>query len=203
MTLQDRWFRLMDRLNLPPSEDQGAHLLKAYSERHRHYHTVEHLEACLAHLDEHWGEAARPELIEIALWFHDAVYRPMSKTNEADSAALARRFLAGQMDEARIEWVETAIQLTQNHGETDDPDTKLLLDIDLAILGAPPHVYETYVGHVRREFRWVPRPMFRKGRARILRHFLDMPQIYKTDRLAALLESRARDNLSGELRRIG
>ena len=197
-----RWGALMGRLDLPPSHDAFERLQALHAEPHRHYHTAAHVNALLRHLDAERGHAARPDRIELAIWFHDAVYKPTSKTNEADSAAMARDALAPHLPPGDVDWVDRAIRLTADHGDTDDPDTALMLDLDLSVLGADAEVYDAYTRHVRREYRWVPGPLFRRGRRKVLAHFLAMPRIYKTERLAERWEKRARANMERELERL-
>lgn len=197
-----RWENLTERLGLPPLKDTFSKLQSAHSEQHRAYHTAEHINACLRHLDTHKDKAERPDLIELAIWFHDAIYKPMSKTNEADSAEIAREHLGTYLSSERMDWIDNAIRLTQTHGDTQDADTALLLDIDLSILATPSDVYRRYTRDVRREYRWVPRPLYRAGRRKVLQHFLDMPRIYKTDRLADEWEDQARTNLANELENL-
>ena len=194
-----RWDALMARLGLPPSRDVFERLQGLHAEPHRHYHTADHVNALLRHLDAHRELARRADLIEIAIWFHDAVYRPGSKTNERDSADMAVAVLAPHLDTDDVAFVERTIVLTADHGDTDDPDTQLMLDLDLSILAASPETYADYASRIRREFRRVPGFLFRRGRRKVLRHFLAMPRIYKRDAIAALWEDRARTNLQTEL----
>lgn len=195
----NRWASLTQRLDLPPSLEMFETLQRLHAQRHRHYHTAQHITACLQHLDTRRSLTNRHDLIEIAIWFHDAVYKPLSKTNEADSAAMACGFLDGHLPSCDVKTVETMILLTQTHGQTDDPDTALMLDIDLSILATPADVYDRYTLDVRREYRWVPGPMFRKGRAKMLRHFLAMDRIYKTETLRREWDALARVNMAREL----
>ena len=195
----DRWKALMERLDVPSSPNMFAQLVALHAEPHRAYHTAEHVNALLRHLDAHRDLAARPDIIELAVWFHDAVYNPGSKTNERDSADMAVTFLAPHLPADDVAAVERMIVLTADHGATDDPDTQLMLDIDLSILAAPPEVYQRYTEAIRREYRLVPAPLYRRGRAKVLRHFLDIPRIYKTDAVAEAWEAAARGNLMTEL----
>lgn len=198
-----RWSALMNRTGLPPLQAVFSDLQRRHGERHRHYHTADHINALLRHLDRHSGLATAPDRIELAIWFHDAIYKPLSKTNEADSADLARTCLSEHLSDSDIDWIAETILLTANHGYTEDPDTALMLDLDLSILATDAETYDRYTSDIRREYRWVPGPLYRKGRATILRHFLDMPRLYKTDALAAIWEAPARSNLSRELAVLG
>lgn len=89
-----RWQRLMTQWRMPPSGDVYSSLESAYSEPHRHYHTGAHIDDCLEQLDSAPHIANFPEEVELALWFHDAVYKPLSSKNELKSAEWARTFLA-------------------------------------------------------------------------------------------------------------
>ncbi len=58
-------------------------LMARYSEPHRHYHTLQHLEECLSLFASLRDLAAHPAELEIALWFHDAIYDVKRDDNEA------------------------------------------------------------------------------------------------------------------------
>src|SRR5262245_38057021 len=88
-----RWHQLMNRWDVPPSDEVYSALVSAYSESHRHYHTAQHITDCLEQLDAASAVADSSEEIELALWFHDAVYKPTSSKNELKSADWAREFL--------------------------------------------------------------------------------------------------------------
>ena len=130
---QTRWQTLMSALGLPPSEECYHALHAAYSEKHRFYHTVDHIDAMLTHFDGVKEIAEKPEELELAIWFHDAVYKPLSKTNELDSANWAQAFLtAHSYGKAGIERVHNLIMATLHNGNIKTPDEQLIVDIELA-----------------------------------------------------------------------
>lgn len=171
-------------------------LVAAYSAQDRHYHTLQHLRECLAHLAAAASLARRPAEVELALWFHDAVYDPRRHDNEERSADWAfASVLAAGCDEAVAQRVRSLVLATAGHEASADPDTQLLLDIDLAILGAAPARFAEYERQVRAEYAHVPEPAFREGRARILAGFLARPRLFATAPFRDALEQGARDNL--------
>lgn len=172
-------------------------LVAAYSEQQRHYHTLQHLRECLAHFDAAAPLARRPAEVELALWFHDAVYDPARKDNEERSAQWAADSVrAAGCAEDVAQRVAALVLATQAHVATgDDPDTRLLLDVDLAILGAAPARFAESSRQIRAEYAHVPEPAFREGRSRVLAGFLQRPRIYVTDVFRDALEDRARANL--------
>ena len=87
---------------------------------------------------------------------------------------------------------------TADH-DAADVDAAVLIDADLAILGAEPAAYAAYVHGVRHEYHHVPDDLWVPGRSAVLRSFLDRPAIYLTPCMAADRESRARANLAAEL----
>lgn len=175
-------------------------LVAAWSEQHRHYHTLQHLRECLEHLDAVRLQAHRPDEIAVALWFHDAVYDARRDDNEARSAAWLRE-CAGEagVGTATAQRLHGMVMATVDHLPQQDADTQLLVDIDLSILGAEPRRFRESNGQVRREYAHVPEDEWRIGRRGVLQGFLDRPRLYGTERFHAVLENRARDNLASEL----
>ena len=162
-------------------------LLKArYAEPHRRYHTLEHIEHCLAEFDPR--QAREPEAVELAIWFHDAVYDTRRSDNEERSAA----WLLELMPEAKR---AAELILVTKHHRASTPDEALLVDVDLAILGQPKERFDRYEQQIREEYAWVPGLIFRKKRREILRGFLERPFIYGTEAFRAKYEEAARANL--------
>ena len=171
-------------------------LITAYLEPHRAYHTLDHIKACLRHLDDTRSLATNPASIELALWFHDAIYKPYSKTNEEDSAVWAKTFLEEQgAPEKLTDDVYSLIMMTQDHIAAEAPDAQLMLDIDLSILGTPESVYNHFEKGVRYEYKRIPLFLYRKKRKKILQSFIDRPRIYRTDYFYKKFENQARENL--------
>jgi len=200
MTAQ-RWQGLMEALGLPLSESTGEELIRVHSQRNRHYHNTHHVDACLRHLDEHAECADSAAEIELALWFHDAVYRPLLRHNERKSAEWATRFLR-ESENGRRPWanrVPRLIMATRHIREPKTRDQAVIADIDLAILASDEATYAAFEKAVRREYRVVPYFLYRRKREKILRSFLDRPVIYHNETLRSLWESRARKNLATAL----
>lgn len=193
---QDRWAALMRASTLPPCTDCYHSLCDAYAETHRFYHTGKHISAMLAHFDAVRHLAERPAELELAIWFHDAVYRILSETNELDSAEWARAFLLSQgFNTAGAERVHALIMATLHNGTVQGNDAQLLADIDLAVLGAPAHVFDAFEQNVRKEYKIVPAFIYRRQRKKILRSFLQQKRIYRFEYFRNRYEQTARDNI--------
>ena len=180
-------------------------LLARHREKHRRYHTAAHVAWVIRHVDELASVEPIDHLDEVvaAAFYHDAVYEPTYPANERASARLARRDLTSiGWDADAVERVASMIEATE-HGATGaggaTGDTAVLLDADLAILGADPAGYSTYVTGVRAEYRHVTDDEWRTGRAAVLEEFLDRPTIYSTPTARERWETRARANLAAEL----
>lgn len=200
----DRWRTLMHGLGWPDNETTFDALSAAYRQSHRHYHTPRHIADCLLQFDALRDEAEQAHAIELAIWFHDAVYNPYRSDNEQASADWALRFLRGNGAPASLrERVEALILATRHDAVATDHDMAILIDIDLSILGSAPDAYEDYRRAVRREYRWVPGVLFRRNRRAVLESFLRRERIFLTDHFHASHEARARANIDAELERLG
>lgn len=180
-------------------------ILARHREKHRRYHTTTHVAWVIRHVDELATVEPVGHLDEIvaAAFYHDAVYEAAYPANERASARLARRDLAaiGWTDDA-VDRVGLMIEATE-HGaagvESAGGDTAILLDADLAILGADPAGYSAYVAGVRSEYRHVDDDEWRAGRSAVLDGFLQRPTIYRTAAACDRWEERARANITAEL----
>ncbi|MGB3623432.1 hypothetical protein FT643_17050 [Ketobacter sp. MCCC 1A13808] len=198
-----RWKQLMQRLQLPPNKNTFDALLKSYSEPHRHYHNPIHIDATLKQLDCVQYLAEQPDEIELALWFHDAIYNPVSSSNELDSADWAAGFLKQHaVIQDRIDRVHNLIMATLHCASLKQADETLMVDIDLTILGSPESAYEQFECNVREEYKWVPEPLYKAKRKEILQGFVDRERIYHTDYFHNHLEVRARQNLNKAIRNL-
>lgn len=178
-------------------------LTARYREPHRRYHTLAHLAGVLTQLERLLAvtEVRDPTAVRLAALYHDAVYDPRSSTNEADSARVARRALTELgLEPDVVRRAEALILATAPDAPPPaDLDTAVLLDADLSVLGAEPAVYAAYVRGVRAEYGHVDDARWRRGRAAVLRSFLDRPSIYRTELVRSEREHRARANLRAEL----
>ncbi len=179
-------------------------VLVRHGEVHRRYHTAEHVMWVLRRVADlvrgtDPTDSIDGDAIIVAALFHDAVYDPLSLTNEADSAALAVTHLSSLGWTAdRREDVAALILATARHDATS-ATAAVLVDADLAVLGASPDEYRVYSAAVRAEYEHVPDEQWRIGRAILLRRLLERPHIFATATMAAERERQARQNMAAEL----
>lgn len=182
---------------------EGRRLLRSWSRWPRAYHNCAHLRACLYHLQSTTAPLEDPHAVELALWFHDAIYWPWSHHNEERSAVWAQRFL--QQQGLPAQRVATVVQHILDTKHTPGPltgDALWVVDIDLAILGQEDAVYRQFERNVRKEYFFVRWPRYVAGRSTVLQGFLDRPRIYQTDFFAQRFEAQARINLRHALQAL-
>jgi predicted metal-dependent HD superfamily phosphohydrolase len=203
MELASRWAALVARWGAPEEDVSrtGTAVIGRYAEPHRRYHTVDHLEAVIESL--FLDLAADPVSVELAAFFHDAVYDPRAPrgANERASATLAEADLRSLgAPGTSTEAVSRLIMTTIDHRIDDgDADAAVLGDADLSILGSPAVAYDAYARGVREEFGWLSAAEWRAGRSAVLRSLLDRPVVYATERGRRRWETGARANLAAEL----
>lgn len=157
---------------------------------------LQHLEERLALFEELHAEAQHPHAVELALWFHDAVYDVHAHDNEARSAQWAVQALdAAGLDAHACRRIHDLIMATCHTASPTSADAALLVDIDLAILGAAPPRFAEYQRQIRAEYAWVAPDIYTSKRTAILEGFLGRRQLYSTPALHTRLEQRARANL--------
>lgn len=178
-------------------------VMERYSEPHRAYHTLDHIEFCLTLLDSVQLQAYDPDhpddydAIATALWYHDVVYDTHAKDNEEKSVDYARGHLASLgCTSAFLERVIVLIMATKHNTVLTDNDEQLIADIDLASLGQDEATFDAHNRAIRKEYEWVPEADYIKGRTTVLQSFLDKPNIFYLPYFREWYEARARMNLS-------
>lgn len=183
------------------SREVWSDVVACWAEPQRSYHNLAHLVAVLGITQKYADQCDDPLCVQLAAWFHDAVYDPRSSTNETDSAAYAvgaldsLGFTAGITRE-----VDRLVLSTATH-EVDESDRNgaLLSDADLTVLGSPPAAYLGYVNAVRQEYAHVSDDDFRVGRTAVLEGLLALDPIYRVPAVRTEIEPTARRNLTAEL----
>ncbi|MFE2997097.1 metal-dependent phosphohydrolase [Nocardia sp. NPDC059246] len=195
--LLDRWTKLAG----PQARAVGEDLVRRYREPHRRYHTVEHLAAMLAVIDDLAADAEDLDAVRYAAFFHDAVYAVDGTDNEEASARLAETALpALGVGAETVAEAARLVRLTGgHHPDPSDRNGAVLCDADLAILAADATAYAAYTSAVRAEYAHVPDPLFRSGRAAVLAALAGQPALFRTPTARARYESAARANLAAEL----
>jgi predicted metal-dependent HD superfamily phosphohydrolase len=173
-------------------------IVEAYSAPERVYHTLEHIVHMLSTVESLAAHAAHLSSVRLATWLHDVAYDPKAPDNEERSAQVALD-LCEELAIPVGQKVAGLIQTTKTHDAGNDIDAQILLDADLAILGAPEPAYHAYAEGIRREYAWVPEAEYRQERRRILGSFLVQPRIYY---FLAQLEQPARRNMAAEIARL-
>lgn len=187
--------------NLENREEIFESLKALYSEQHRHYHNLGHINFLLELFREFEYQIEDKISVFLAIWFHDAIYEPKEKDNEKRSAKLAcEKLRETSLPEERISKIEKIILATEKHSaENMDADGKLFLDFDLAILGAEDEIYDEYKTAIRAEYSFVPEIIYKTERKRILQNFLQRDFIYFTETMRKRFEERARRNVEREI----
>ena len=187
----------------PDSERLMTHLGGRYREPHRRYHGVAHLVHVVRRVGDLLASQAAGvapgdgDAIVLAAWFHDAIYDPRAGDNERRSSDLAAQALHRLgVSQPLIDAVDRLVMATREHRPTC-LDEAVLLDADLAVLGAEPSVYDDYVAGVRAEYAHVGEEGWRTGRAQVLVRFLATPVF--TTPAAARRNAQAAANLAREL----
>ena len=197
---RERWHNLLRSWNVDPiqADQRFDGVLWAYAGPHRRYHTFDHVLAVLNTVDSLASCAENLNAVKLAAWLHDVIYDSKASDNEDRSAEYAEQ-LCKELAIPEGHRVAALIQKTKTHDAGDDVDAQVLLDADLAILGASESDYHAYAANIRREYAWVPEPDYRKGRRQVLERFLTRPRIFH---FLSHLEEPARRNLVAEVARL-
>lgn len=171
-------------------------LCKSYTQPGRYYHNLNHIEACLKDFRDVSDITDTPELVELAIWYHDVVYDVNRSDNEQKSAEIAAEVcLRGNLSGDFAQQVFDLILATKHDRAAASVNEKMIIDADLAILGKPAAEYDIYEKAIRKEYAHVPDADFRNGRSAVLSSFLEKPAIYSLEFFLAKYQDQAMENI--------
>ncbi|QXP56580.1 hypothetical protein H0I25_01950 [Cellulophaga sp. HaHa_2_95] len=201
--MEDDFLKMMKRYTDDESYAKACWvaLKHKYSAGSRHYHNLEHLAYMFRWLATVKSEVKNLDAMLFAIYYHDSIYNTTRSDNEHQSALYFKKMISKTSFEAITE-VMDLIEATKEHMQSDDTDTNILLDLDLAVLGEKPENYLIYAKAIRKEYYIYPDFMDRKGRKKVLMNMLNLEAIYKTDFFKTLLETTAIENLKAELKNL-
>ncbi len=180
-----------------------AEIEKNYTAKGRHYHSLVHLENLLEQLSSVRSRINDWDTLLFSLFYHDIIYNVLKNDNEEKSAKLAAsRMYELSLPASSIERCKHQILATQKHQPDSDSDTNYFTDADLSVLGQKWDIYWEYTQNVRKEYAIYPDLLYKPGRIKVLKHFLDKPQIYHTPHFYQKYEEPARVNMMEEWRAL-
>jgi predicted metal-dependent HD superfamily phosphohydrolase len=171
-----------------------------YSKKKRHYHTLSHLDNLLNQLLEVKDKIESWDTVLFTLFYHDIIYQATKSNNEEESAKLAEERMKQLFVPSEIiENCVAQILVTKAHLANSNSDTNYFTDADLSVIGQNKEEYTIYYKNVRKEYSIYPDLLYNPGRKKVLKHFLKMDRIYKTDYFFTKYEIQAKLNLQAEL----
>jgi predicted metal-dependent HD superfamily phosphohydrolase len=181
----------------PPSPDAAsvyAQLRGLYASPDRHFHDFGHIAGCLVHLDRVASLLLHPDAVEMALWFHDAIYVPGAADNEERSAQMFLQLAAGARGLFRRR-VQRLIMVTVHKCKVQGHDQRFMVDIDLAGFGASWDEFMRRGDALREEFAVLPDPEYYGGQIAFLTRLQRRRPFFATDYFRARYERAAQENL--------
>lgn len=167
-----------------------------YSNPQRKYHNFDHIQDCLLQLETVRGISDDPLALEVAIWFHDAIYNPSKKDNEEQSALYAyEKLKVGEVSLEFTQKVKELILATKHLQSQKDHDFQFMVDIDLTNLAVSFEEFVINTQKIREEYTGLSDKDFKRGRAVFLRSMLTRERIYYSDYFFQRYEIAARKNL--------
>ena len=200
-SLKPKWDNLCQRLEIPSSGFDE--IVNRYSEPHRFYHNLNHINHCLEELTSVKPPLYIPEAVELAIWFHDIIYVIGNNDNEEKSAQVAKNFCQKNIStQAFSHQVESHILATKHTFPSENSDSQYVADIDMSILGQSPDVFDRYEFQVYQEYSsFYSLADYQKGRISFLKTVLEHP-IYSTGYFKNKYEQSAKINIQKSIQNL-
>lgn len=182
-------------------------LTTLYTQPHRKYHNINHINDCLTELEQFPANCLEGfsyrdrQIVEASIWYHDAVYNPYSTMNEANSAKL----ISERYQYALFEDISKTVLATAKHLQTQTDlllATQVMLDIDLSGLGKPWAIYVKNGFNIRDEYYNTTDYDFLHGRMKFLETINNRETFYYTNYFKNKYHEQSKLNVEHEIRII-
>ncbi|HZH64930.1 MAG TPA: hypothetical protein VEY10_08550 [Flavisolibacter sp.] len=204
--LQDQFTALLVRYTQNNALIQSCwnEIKDAYGNSERYFHNLLHLEQLYAALSPLKPRIDDWDALLFSLFYHDIAYDVvqyvLENDNEERSAEIAEKALTAiGFPATKAKRCRHHVLATKTHRPTSDADTNFFIDADLSILGQPWDDYHKYMKNIRKEYIIYPDNIYHSGRLKVLKHFLKMERVFKTEHFHNLYEATARENMSREI----
>jgi predicted metal-dependent HD superfamily phosphohydrolase len=202
--LKTQWMELVLKYseNGSLANDLWFEIKNGYTEKNRFYHNLSHIYNLLKYAVTLREKIKNFDNLLFATWYHDIIYKSTKKDNEEKSALLAKKRLELlKIDKETIQIVQKLIISTKKHQVflNKNNDNAYFLDMDMAILGTNWNIYHNYLKNIRKEYAIFPNFMYKKGRIKVLKHFLERDTLYFTEYFKTRFETQARKNIKKEI----
>ena len=177
-------------------------LNQLYNQPHRRYHISSHIEQCLQNFDISSFLMIDPDSIEMALWFHDAIYDVPPINNEQQSADFFSTKAKSRGSKEYRSTVYRLINTTAHQQEPSNNDEALMVDIDLSSLGLPWDEFKRNSHDIRTEYADIPDSEFYRKQKDFLDGLLARQPLYSSEFFRERHEDRAVLNITRYLNTI-
>lgn len=200
MDLKHKYSQLLLNIGFNEKEirQNWLDLEKAYSKKSRHYHNLTHIKDMIESYDLYFDQLKCPNEVLYTIFYHDYIYASSKKDNELKSAEFALKVLPKNVT-LNTQLVFDMICATQMHQQHTIEDINWLIDFDLKVLARDWEDYKIYFEQIRKEYRIYPDFLYKPGRAKALKHFLENEFIFQTETFRNLFEEKARINIEKEI----
>ena len=188
------------------ADPQGVfeELARCYSGSNRRYHTPGHIEHCLHQFDLASHLMDDRDTVEMALWFHDAIWEAQAKEgeNERRSAELFLRLVGESVSPAFRHKVYDLIMVTTHRALPSAGDEQFMVDVDLSSFGLPWDEFVRDSVAVRDEYPDVPDDEFFPKQHRFFAGLLAREHFCFTEFFRKRYEKSARENIGRHLQQL-
>lgn len=199
----DLWRRAGSRLGRDVARRLYQDLLDHYREPHRRYHTPDHIDHCLRQVDRIPDDYPHKDAVELAIWFHDVIYRIGDPENEQNSAEWFRRHARGDLPDDLVDRVHRLIVATEHRAPPDGGDAAYVVDIDLSSFGRPFDEFIADSERVRAESTHLTDEEYYAGQRLFLNGLLSRERVFRSELFHDLFEEQARRNIRHTLEANG
>ncbi|KAI6170030.1 hypothetical protein M3Y98_01197000 [Aphelenchoides besseyi] len=205
--LHRRWVDLTSFVEENKREKWWSLINERYSTRE--FHGFLHLSQMMKLFDEHKEELKDRYAVAFAIFFKNLAFDPAKGLDAEENVNLMKQFASEatlNQENYIISLLEdSANNCTEAHLSKDsygEMDVHFLIDFDTAWMADSPDEYRKHCEAVRRESANLSDDEYRTERLKLLRLFLQVPNIFATKTFRDRYESAARKNIEKEIKRL-